>query len=127
LKALVFALLLVASTVDGAQVFSIPEGKTVYGPFPANPTSKRAGLTTGLTVISANFTSALLRFEYTPDSGTSWFHLCSIGLAPKIIPSKPIPLTCPIVNHQGATNIRVIATVVGGSVGVSALPAVGSK
>jgi hypothetical protein len=132
LKALVFALLLVASTVHGAQVFSIPEGKTVYGPVAVTTLHRYAGLVIEPT--SSAFTKGTFNLFHSLDGGKTFpgdtgdpkteRPFCKVVyLSSAII--KPFGGDCS--KPVGTTNIKAVAIVEGGPITIAKLPNLRSR
>lgn len=122
MKALAIILLLTAFAAHAAQPsLTIPEGVTVYGPFSANVAHRRGGFSFERTSLEPTFTSASFVVEYSTDKAKTWKWMCALTLPTTKARHPRVSADCPY--YEGATHIRVTAAVIGGTVGLKAVPA----
>jgi hypothetical protein len=126
------ALLIMAQAAFGAQVITIPEGTTIYGPISVSVFNRYARFEldrSKWTDPNIKLSAVMTR---STDGGKT-FLLPSVWLCAfesqggPIISNKPNPTPTPITRRncqlpEGTTNIRVTTTVAGGSITLGSIP-----
>jgi hypothetical protein len=111
--------------LHSAQVITIPEGTSAYGPWAMNQLHRISQVSIERT--SNAFTNLTVTFEYSPDKQNTW-----IWYGTTVFPGGG-PLTARLGSLKQlptgvtATHIRIIVNLVGGSMTVKQIPTVVTK
>lgn len=127
MKTAFIALLLLVTVADAysAQSITIPSGTTTYGPFSVNAIERRTDMT--IVATTNAFTLMTIDFEYTPDKGSTWIRYGeSVFLGGLPVPT-PLGSFKRLPEGVTATHIRIITTLIGGDVTISAAPTVSMR